>query len=154
MQEIREQRRGWSWFGPRRDDHEDRALAAPTVQPGLLPYTTSAPVNVSTSNVLRVSDAWACVQLLASSISTLPLHVYRRTAAGRVPAGESSRAVQLLNRPAPGSTGVDLISQVVTHLAIYGECFIGKYRADGEIVQLGLIHPESVQVELHGQRIV
>ena len=87
-------------------------------------------------------------------VSTLPLHVYRRTPQGRLPAGENARAVQLLNRPAPGSTGVDLISQVMVHLNVYGEAFVGKYRADGEIVQLGLIPPETVQVELRGQRIV
>jgi len=115
---------------------------------------TSAPLNVTTSNVLAVSDAYACCRLLADSISSLPLHVYRKTPAGRVRAGSDQRAVQLLNRPSPGSTGVDLISQIVTHLNVFGECFIGKYRADNTIVQLGLIHPESVQVELRGQRIV
>jgi len=134
---------------------EDRSLTAPTVPSGLLPYTgTTAPLNVTTSNALRVSDAYAAVRCLADSISTLPLHVYRRTPAGRVAAGEDSRAVQLLRRPSPGSTGIDLISQIMVHLNIYGECFIGKYRSDDEIVQLGLISPESVQVELRGQRMV
>ncbi len=42
----------------------------------------------------------------------------------------------------------------MVHLNIYGEAFVGKYRADGQIVQLGLIHPNSVEVELRGQRIV
>src|SRR4051794_8283731 len=106
------------WLAPRRPV-EDRALAAPVVDPMFTAWSTSAPLNVSTANVLRVSDAWACVSLLANSISTLPLHVYRRTTQGRVPAGPDSRAVQLLQRPAPGSTGIDLISQVMTHLAIY-----------------------------------
>ncbi len=134
---------------------EDRALTAPTVQPGLLPYSSqSAPLEVSTTNVLRVSDAYACVRLLADSISSLPLHAYRRTANGRVPAGDSARIVQLLQRPSPGSTGVDLISQIVTHLNIFGECFLAKYRSDSEIVQLGLITPDSVDVELRGQTVV
>jgi len=133
---------------------EDRALTAPTVQPGLLPYSPAAPLNVTTANALRVSDAYACVRVLADSVSSLPLHAYRRTAAGRVPAGDNSRAVQLLNRPVPGSTGVDLVSQITVHLNLYGEAFVGKYRADSEIVQLGLITPESVQVELSGQRIL
>lgn len=133
---------------------EDRALPAPDVQPGLLPYSTAPPLTVTTSNALRVSDAYACVRVLADSISSLPLHVYRRTPAGRVPAGDSSRAVQLLNRPAPGSTGVDLVSQILVHLNVHGDCFVGKYRSDGEIVQLGCISPDSVQVELRGQRIV
>jgi HK97 family phage portal protein len=135
---------------------EDRALPAAPVQASpLLPYSTgSAPLNVTTANALRVADAYACVRVLADSISSLPLHVYRRTTAGRMPAGEQARAVQLLQRPSPGSTSVDLISQVMVHLNIYGEAFIGKYRADREIVQLALIPPDSVQVELRGQRIV
>jgi HK97 family phage portal protein len=134
---------------------EDRALPTPSERHALAPYTTAAPLNVTTSNALRVADAYACVRVLADSLSTLPLHVYRRTTAGRVAAGENARAVQLLRRPAPGSTGVDLISQIVVHLNVYGEAFLGKYRSgDGEIAQLGLISPESVQVELRGQRIV
>lgn len=137
-----------------RNRSEDRALAAPDVQPGLAPWTTTAPLNVTTSNALAVSDAYACVRVLADSVSSLPLHVYRRTPQGRVPAGDQSRAVQLLDRPSPGSTGVDLISQAMVHLNVHGDAFVGKYRADGEIVQLACIPPDSVTVELHGQRVV
>ena len=43
----------------------------------------------------------------------------------------------------------------MVHLNVYGEAFVGKYRnPDGEIAQLGLLSPESVQVELQGSRIV
>jgi phage portal protein BeeE len=127
---------------------EDRSLSAPARTYSTPYYSSAAPLNVSTANVLRVSDAWACVSLLANSISTLPLHVFRKTPQGRIPAGPDSRAVQLLQRPSPGSTGVDWVSQAMVHLAIFGECFLGKYRADSEIVQVALIHPESVAVEL------
>ena len=44
--------------------------------------------------------------------------------------------------------GVDLVSQLVTHLCVYGNGYVGKYRSEGKIVQLGLLHPDSVQVEL------
>jgi hypothetical protein len=40
-----------------------------------LPNSGSAPLDVTTSNALRVSDAYACVRLLADSVSSLPLHV-------------------------------------------------------------------------------
>lgn len=134
---------------------EDRDLPAPNLTPGLPPYMGArAPLNVTTSNALRVLDFMACVQVKADSISTLPLHGYRRTEQGRVPAGPETPIVQLLERPSPGSTSVDLISQMVVHISVYGEAFVGKYRADGEIVQLGLLSPESVQVEQRGQRIV
>jgi len=106
---------------------------------------------VTTGNVLKIADAYACVRVLADSISTLPLKVYRRLPAGRVPAGDDARAVQLLTRPSPGSTTVDLVSQIVVHLNVLGDCFLGKYRADNEIVQLAPIHPDRVQVELRGQ---
>ncbi len=105
---------------------EDRALHAAEVTPGLQPYWSSQPLDVTTSNALKVSDAYACVRVLADSVSSLPLHVYRHTPAGRVPAGADSRAVQLLQRPSPGSTTVDLISQVMVHLNVYGEAFIGQ----------------------------
>jgi hypothetical protein len=62
---------------------EDRALPAPDVTPGLQPYWSAAPLDVTTSNVLRVSDAYAAVRCLADSVASLPLHVYRRTEAGR-----------------------------------------------------------------------
>src|SRR5215218_7722493 len=123
---------------------EDRALPLVDSQPSFPSLTTTAPLNVTTANVLRVSDAYACVRVLADSISSLPLHAYRRTDAGRVPAGDNARVVQLLTRPSPGSTGVDLISQIVVHLNVFGDAFVGLYRADGEIVQLGLLPPEGV----------
>jgi HK97 family phage portal protein len=149
--DLQAKRRGWSWLGR---EAEDRALPAADVQPAFPSLTTSAPLNVTTSNALRVSDAFACIRVLADGISTLPLHAYRRTPTGRQPAGDNARVVQLLKRPSPGMTSVDLISQIVVHLNVYGEAFVGKYRSDGEIVQLGLLSPESVQVELRGQRIV
>jgi len=135
---------------------EDRALPIVDSQPAYPTLSSGAPLNVSTAEeLLRVSDAWACVRVLADSISTLPLHVYRRTAEqGRQPAGENSRAVQLLQRPSPGSTGVDLVSQIVVWLAVAGEAFIAKWRQDREIVQLGLLPPNSVQVEMRGRRVV
>jgi HK97 family phage portal protein len=134
---------------------EDRSLPAVDVQPAFPTLTTGAPLDVTTSNALRVSDAFACIRVLADGISTLPLHAYRRTDQGRIPAGDNARISQLLRRPMPGSTRVDLVSQVVTHMQLHGECFVGKYRnRDGEIAQLGLLHPETIQVELRGQRVV
>ena len=133
---------------------EERTLTRANVPAAMLPYSSSSLLDVTTSNALRVADAYAAVRCLSDSISSLPLKVYRKTPAGRVAAGDDSRAVQLLDSPSPGSTSADLISQVMVHLNIHGEAFIGKYRSDRSIIQLGLLHPERVAVELRGQRIV
>jgi hypothetical protein len=66
---------------------EDRALPTPDVQPAFPTLTTSAPLNVTTSNALRVADAYACVRLLADTIATLPLKAYRRTDQGACAGG-------------------------------------------------------------------
>jgi HK97 family phage portal protein len=140
------------WFT--REKTEDRALAAQTVSAPLLPYQPGAPLDVSTSNALRVADAYACVRCLSDSVASLPLKVYRKTAAGRQPAGDDSRAVQLLRNPSPGSTSADLLSQIMVHLNVHGEAFVGKFRSDNTIVQLGLLDPTRMDAELRGQRIV
>ena len=38
---------------------------------------------VNQTTVLQLSAVWACVRLISETISTLPLHVYKRTADGR-----------------------------------------------------------------------
>jgi HK97 family phage portal protein len=138
----------------KRQPTEDRTLAPQEVRPGYLPWSTSAPLDVTESNWSRVSDAWACVRLLADSVASLPPKVYRKTDAGRVAAGPDSRLMQLLQTPSPGSTSADLFSQAMTHLCTNGNCFVAKYRSGGTIVQLGLLDPTLVEVELRGQRIV
>jgi HK97 family phage portal protein len=136
------------------DKHEDRALTRDTVPASMLPYSRSALRDVGTSNALRVANAYAAVRVLADAVASLPPKVYRRTEAGRVAAGDDSRAVQLLSQPSPGSTSADLFSQVMVHLNVYGDAFVGKYRSEGTIVQLGLLHPDRLRVELRGQRVV
>jgi phage portal protein BeeE len=43
---------------------------------------------------------------------------------------------------------------MMVHLNVRGDALVGKFRADGEIVQLGLLHPDRVGVEPRGQRII
>jgi HK97 family phage portal protein len=138
------------------ESSESRALPRPDNEVSLtnLPYPRSVLLDVNTSNTLQVADAYACVRVLADAVASLPPKVYRRTPAGRVPAGDDQRLVQLLRQPSPGSTSADLFSQIMLHLNVYGESFVGKYRAEGSIVQLALLHPDRMRVELRGQRIV
>ena len=41
----------------------------------------------------------------------------------------------------------------MVHLNVHGNAYVGKFRSEGEIVQLGLLDPTQVRVELSGQRI-
>lgn len=119
------------------------------------PLSTGPVLNVDQHNALAVADAYAAVNAISSDIASLPVHVYRNGPSGRSEVGPDALISRLLARPMPGSTSCDLFSSIMCHLLIAGNCFLAKYRgADDEIVQIGLLDPNSVWVELRGQQII
>jgi HK97 family phage portal protein len=137
------------WFR-RTEDRDLKPIELPTYA-GEAPVTADPILEASPYNALRISDAYACIRVLADTVSTLPVKAYRDTGSGRVPVGPDARISRLLERPSPGSTSSDLFSLIVTHLNTHGNAFIGKFRgADGEIVSLSLLPPDQVNVVLKG----
>jgi HK97 family phage portal protein len=102
---------------------------------------------LSPVEALAVADCWAAVRCLADGVSSLPLHVFRKTEQGRERV-TSGRLVELLERPSPGVTEADLTSSLMTHLAVWGNAYLAKFREQGEVKQLGLLHPDRVRPEL------
>ena len=140
------------------DGAEDRALTQDQVPvevwqawaPRGRPLTT-----VSRQNAMAVATAWSCVKLLADGIATIPLRVYRQLPDGsRIPAGPDQRLAQLLARPWPGATAIDLVSMMVTHLCLFGEVWMPKFVQEGSIVTLGpLLHPDRCQIFIRGTNV-
>jgi HK97 family phage portal protein len=99
---------------------------------------------------LQIADVWACVRVLADAAASIPLITYRRTDTGRQRLS-SGRLPELLQRPAPATSQANLVAQAMTHLALFGNGFLGKFRdQDGRLEQLGMLHPDRVTVELKG----
>jgi Phage portal protein len=92
------------------------------------------------------------VKLLSDSAAVLPLHAYRRTETGRERV-TSGRLVELLDNPGAAMTQADLVSTLMAHEVVYGAAYLAKYRQQGEIAQLGLLHPEQVWPELKNGRL-
>lgn len=125
---------------------EERALTTGEVPPLML-GTSEAGVPVSPRGSLAVADAYACVRCLADAAASLPLHVYRRTGRGRERVEDG--LAELLRRPAPALTQAGLVAQMVAHLNLWGEAFLGLYRDEsGAVFQLGLLAPDRVQVDV------
>lgn len=95
---------------------------------------------------------WAAVRVLADAASSLPLHVYRKTSDGRERV-DSGKLTDLLDRPGPATTQADLISSLMSHLAIWGNGYVAKYRSAGEITQVGLLAPDRIRPELEGGQL-
>src|SRR5215211_6521336 len=72
---------------------------------------------------LRVGDVWACVRVLADAAASVPLIPYRRTSSGRARLN-SGKLAALLDRPAPATTQANLIAQMVSHLALWGNAYV------------------------------
>jgi HK97 family phage portal protein len=136
---------------------ESRTLAPGSVQDGLgfyAPPSRSALPTVTQVQALRIADVYAACRVLADGVASLPPKVYRRTPQGRIPAGEDQRLVQLLRRPSPGATSADLFSDVMVSLLTDGNAFLGKFRSEGTLVQLGVLDPQTVEIEHRGGRVV
>jgi HK97 family phage portal protein len=129
---------------------EDRALTAQTVPPDML---TGSPggATVTPSTAMGIADAYACVRALSDAAASLPLIAYRRTDTGRVRLEGGS--ADLLHSPAPAVTQSNLVGQLVAHLQLHGNAYVGKFRnAAGQVDQLALLHPERVVPELRAGR--
>lgn len=129
---------------------EARTLPCPENELPLLGAYQFSPI--SPHAALAIADVYAAVRVLADAASSLPLHVYRKSQAGRERV-DSGFLLDLLESPGPGTTQADLTSTVMTHLAIYGNAYLGKFRKAGELVQLGTIHPDRIRPELQGGQL-
>ena len=100
------------------------------------------------SSALGLSSAWACVNLLAGTIASLPLMVYRTgTDGNRTIAADHPLYYRLHDSPNADQTALDYWEFVSACLELRGDAFseIDK-RADGTVIALDVpIAPELVQ---------
>lgn len=117
------------------------------------PQTTSGDAP-STRGAMGIADVFAAVSVYARLFALLPMHVYRKGDAGRVRV-QDSRFANLLRAPVPGVASSSWRGHLGATLALYGEAFVGLYRnADGEVEQLGPLHPDRMEVGIVGAQPV
>lgn len=119
-------------------------------------YSSGSGCAWSSSTIARVGvSPWT---LGASAASTRRCPPGTRSSRGRavIASGSRGRASQpgragaecRVRSLGPATTQAALIGQLVAHLNIYGNAFLGKYRQGDRVEQLALIHPDRVTVEL------
>jgi HK97 family phage portal protein len=129
-----------------RDKTEQRTLTHANVPSTFLQSTPGGTVTPQTS--LQIADAWACIRALSDAASSLPLIAYRRRSDGSRER-YSGRMADLLDRPAPAVSQVNLIGRIVCDLQTHGNSYVGKYRdGRGVIVELGCLPPDRVAPKL------
>ena len=105
------------------------------------------PDMVTDASVLSLSAAWACLNLLAGTIASLPLVVYRdRKDGGRdVASGHPLYAI-LHDSPNDEQTALDFWEQACLALELRGNAYAEKLRIGDRVVGLYPIHPDAMSV--------
>jgi HK97 family phage portal protein len=131
-----------------RGDHP-REVRSVTVHPFMTGAATDgtrteAGVSVNADTALRLSAVWACARLLADTISTLPVDVYRK--------GDPDVALPtpaLLQRPSDAFSTIEWLHALTTSLALRGNAYgivTGRTGAAGWPAQIELVNPDVVAV--------
>ena len=113
-------------------------------------YTESkAGVRVGRETAMRVSAVYSCVRILAESIASLPVHLYKR-----LPGGGKERAVDhpmydLVRRaPNPRMSAYQWMETMVYHMTLTGNAYNEKQTNNAQgVFAVYPWNPESVKIE-------
>lgn len=99
---------------------------------------------VTMDNALRVSAVWACVRLVADTVSMMPLHAFTMKAGVRVPIPDPP----LLVNPSADATTPEWVYMIVASLMLRGNAYGRIVRRDAQQypVQIELASPDQVRV--------
>jgi HK97 family phage portal protein len=134
----------WQWPWKRHDRDLFRIGDLPLA-------TTYAAVPVNPSTAMQHSAVWACVNLIAGSISTLPLAAYRDGDRDPLPA-----LPPILRTPSAGWNLPEFIYALLQSLLLRGNAYgLIVDRAGAGLLpsQVELLAPERVTVEVNGRVI-
>jgi HK97 family phage portal protein len=111
------------------------------------PSATGEPVSVS--RAVGLSAVWACTSLIAGSIASMPLVLYRRGDEGREKATEHPLFDVLRVRPNPVMPTVAFYEALVTALLLRGNAFALITKDDDSRVRaLWYVNPDRVAIEV------
>lgn len=112
---------------------------------GLGPSKAGVAVNVDTA--MTVSTVYACVKILAESIASLPLKVYRKTADGREEVPEHPAWSLIKDEPNDVQTSFDFREMIQGHLGLRGNAYAFVQR-DSYFSPTALIPMDPTKVEV------
>lgn len=100
---------------------------------------------VTNASVLNLSAAWACVNLVSGTISSLPLMVYVTDRNGARTVARAHPLYRLLHdAPNFDQTAVDFWDFMICSIELQGNAFARVYRAGSKVVSLDPIRPDIV----------
>lgn len=111
---------------------------------------TWAKINVADTTQLQITTAWSAIRLIAETVGTLPLHLYRKTARGRERATDDERYGLVRYQPCDYMTAPEWKEAMVVSLATMGQAYnpVTRFESTGRIISIQPVHKSRVQPEV------
>lgn len=111
---------------------------------------TWAKVNVRETTQLTITTAWSAIRLIAETVGTLPLHLYRTTPKGRERAKDDPRYDLVRWQPCEYMTAPEWKESMVVSLATMGQAYnpVTRFESTGRVIEIQSVHKSRVQPEL------
>lgn len=125
---------------------EKRAISFQTIfgSGSDLMQTTYSGTVITQDTSLKIGAVYACVRLLADTISTLPADTYYRDGGERLPYRPKP---SWLDNPDLGVSREDHLQQAMVSLLLDGNIFVRIFRnGNGEVIALTVLDPTRVEV--------
>ncbi len=110
-------------------------------------YGSSAGEFVSPDSVQRIFAAYACTNVLAESLATLPLKTYHKDKNNNRESAPDHPLAKVITSPNAKQSSFDFFEQMMWHLALRGKYFAIKIKVFGQIKALHPVaDPDSVGI--------
>jgi HK97 family phage portal protein len=109
---------------------------------------TNSGVDVSEETAMRTTAVYACVRVLAESVASLPICLYKRLDRGKEKATYHPIYFLLHDMPNPEMTSFTFRETLMTHLLLWGNAYAQIIRdKKGEIIELWPLMPNRMEIE-------
>lgn len=110
---------------------------------------------VTVTTAMRVAAVWACVRLLAETIASLPIGIYRREDDGGRTEDRSLPLYWVLhNAPNASMTAFAFWEAMLTAMLLWGNAYAEVHRSGGQVIALTFLHPARVRLQIEQNQLV
>ena len=126
----------------------DKSSNAVSTAPAFLFGSSGAGKAVSVQSAIQVSAVYACVRVIAETVASLPLHVYKNSDAGSEKATDHALYRLLHDEPNKEMTSFVLRETMLAHLLLWGNSYSQIIRTGrNQIESLYPLLPDHMEVD-------
>lgn len=105
-------------------------------------------VRVDELRAMQTSAVYACVKILAETVASLPLHLYKKGKDGKNESAEQHPLCSCLyETPNDEMTSFEFRETMMTSLLLWGNAYARKIRKHGHVTELWYLKPNLMTVE-------